>query len=113
MDTPHPDRPDPFIPPGADDGVFESSGHLSHRGLGLRVRRGACPGVGPRPRGCPAHRRAVPAPFALRRLDRPGVTPRDRRPVRHGAAIGFRRPEIACLSGTIGYRHPLVLEAAE
>ncbi len=32
--------------------------------------------------------------------------PRNRRPIRHGAAIGFRRPEIDCLLGTTSYRNP-------
>ena len=38
---------------------------------------------------------------------------RNRRPIRHGAAIGFRRPEIACLLGTTSYRQQALPKAAE
>jgi type IV secretory pathway TraG/TraD family ATPase VirD4 len=38
---------------------------------------------------------------------------RNRPPMRHGAAIGFRRPEIAPLLGETGYRQRQIPAAAE
>ena len=38
---------------------------------------------------------------------------RNKRPMRHGAAIGFRRPEIAVVLGQTSYRQQALPEAAE
>ncbi len=38
---------------------------------------------------------------------------RNQRPMRHGAAIGFRRPEIAVVLGQTSYRRQVLPEAAE
>jgi len=38
---------------------------------------------------------------------------RNQRPMRHGAAIGFRRPEISVVLGQTTYRQQVLPEAAE